>query len=279
MKLIRKIKFYIKIGIIGCIITGCYGINDYFNKPDKATVAETSQVEVVEVTEDNIQSNGSYSEVSFNYDEIPLFDGTSAVYAVNNNIPYFNVSDYGYESFESYSELDSLGRCGECIACIGYDLMPTEERGEIGEIKPSGWHTAKYSDVIEDNYLYNRCHLIGFQLTGENANPNNLVTGTRFMNVDGMLSYENIVAYYIYDNKDNHVLYRATPIFINDELVCRGILLEAYSLEDNGSGVCFNVFCYNVQPGISIDYTTGDNEYTGDFLEIARSLGKYETVH
>lgn len=180
-----------------------------------------------------------------------------AFVTVNNNVPYFSPDSFDNRSFEYYSDLDDLGRCGVCMACIGKDTMPTEERGSIGMIKPTGWHLDKY-DIIEGKYLYNRCHLIGYQLTAENANPKNLVTGTRYLNVIGMLPFENLTASYV-NKTDNHVLYRVTPVFDGDDLLCRGVLMEGWSLEDNGVGVCFNVFCYNVQPGITIDYSNGDN--------------------
>ncbi len=176
---------------------------------------------------------------------------------INNNVPKFEADDYT-ESFEKYGELDSLGRCTTCFANIGTDLMPTEERGAIGSVKPTGWHIAKYNN-IDGKYLYNRCHLIGYQLTAENANPNNLITGTRYLNIEGMLPFENKVAEYI-KTTNNHVLYRVTPIFKDDELVARGVQMEAYSIEDNGKGIQFNVYCYNVQPGIEIDYSTGESK-------------------
>ena len=157
--------------------------------------------------------------------------------------------------FEHYSDLDTLGRCGAAYANICKELMPTEKRGEIGMIKPTGWHTVRYDDIISDKYLYNRCHLIGFQLAGENANEKNLVTGTRYMNVDGMLLFENMIADYVKET-DNHVLYRVTPIFVGDDLVCRGVEMEAYSVEDNGEVTSFHVFEYNILPGIEIDYAT-----------------------
>ena len=179
---------------------------------------------------------------------------------VNNNIPEFEKTDYT-QSFEEYGELDSLGRCTSCIANIGTDLMPTEERGAIGSVKPTGWHIAKYNNV-DGKYLYNRCHLIGYQLTAENANPNNLITGTRYLNIDGMLPFENEVADYI-KKTNNHVLYRVTPIFKGNELVARGVQMEAYSIEDKGEGVKFNVYCYNIQPDIEINYATGESSYIG----------------
>ena len=174
---------------------------------------------------------------------------------VNNNVPYFTSAEITSSSYEVYADLDSLGRCGITMACIGPDLMPTEERGESGSVKPTGWFTVKY-DCVDGKYLYNRCHLIGFQLTGENANTSNLITGTRYMNVDGMLPFENMVADYIKET-NNHVMYRVTPIFEGDNLVATGVLMEAMSVEDNGDGILFCVFCYNVQPGVEIDYTTG----------------------
>lgn len=159
-------------------------------------------------------------------------------------------------SYEHYSELDNLGRTGVAMACLGPETLPTEKRGPIGMIKPVGWHTVKYPDVIKDLYLYNRCHLIAFELSGENANEKNLTTGTRYLNISGMLPFENKTRKYIDDTK-HHVIYRVTPIFINNELVCRGILIEAKSVEDNNLEFC--VYCYNVQPGIIIDYATGDS--------------------
>lgn len=176
---------------------------------------------------------------------------------INGNNPGFTEEDMSTISFESYGELDGLGRCTTAFANIGRDLMPTEKRGAIGEVKPTGWQTAKY-DNIDGKYLYNRCHLIGYQLTGENANAKNLITGTRYLNVDGMLPFENMVADYIKET-NNHVLYRVTPVFAGDNLVANGVQMEAKSVEDNGDGILFNVYCFNVQPGIVIDYATGDS--------------------
>lgn len=188
--------------------------------------------------------------------DIPDYTGNMSI-VINNNEPMFDEKLKNTNSFESYSRLDNLNRCGVAIANIGIDLMPTEKRESIGMIKPSGWHTIKY-DIINDKYLYNRCHLIGYQLTGENANEKNLITCTRQMNTIGMLEYENMVANYIKDTK-NHVLYRATPIFEDNNLIAKGIVLEALSIEDNGKGIKFNVFIYNVQDGIEIDYLTGES--------------------
>ena len=197
----------------------------------------------------------------FVYSEVPKFDGTSPYAVINNNEPYFDKDGFTTNSYESYGELDNLGRCTVVCANIGKDLMPTEERGSIGSVKPTGWQTVKY-DCVDGNYLYNRCHLIGYQLTGENANRCNLITGTRYLNVQGMLPFEDMVADYIKET-NNHVLYRVTPIFLDNELVARGVLMEAYSIEDDGDGICFNVFCYNSQPRIEINYQTGESKYIG----------------
>lgn len=188
--------------------------------------------------------------------EIPEYSGQAYV-AINGNQPFFTEEDFTVQSYETYSELDSLGRCGVAQANIGQDLMPTEDRGSISSVKPSGWQKSSY-DFVDGKSLYNRCHLIGWQLTAENANRQNLITGTRYLNVTGMLPFENMVADYIKET-DNHVLYRVTPIFEGNDLVAQGVLMEAWSVEDNGEGVCFNVFCYNVQPGVVIDYATGEN--------------------
>ena len=189
-------------------------------------------------------------------EEIPEFSGDAYV-AVNGNVPFFLPEEITDESYEEYAELDALGRCGVTMACIGIDIMPTEDRGEIGSVKPTGWQSVKY-DCVEGKYLYNRCHLIGFQLAGENANKRNLITGTRYLNIEGMLPFENLVADYVQETK-NHVLYRVTPLFDGDDLVAHGVLMEGWSVEDDGEGVCFCVYAYNVQPGIIIDYTTGES--------------------
>jgi len=189
-------------------------------------------------------------------EEIPAWSGEAYV-AVNGNTPFFLEEEYTTESYEYYSELDELGRCGMTMACIGTDIMPTEDRGNIGSVKPSGWQSVKY-DIVDGKYLYNRCHLIGFQLAGENANKRNLITGTRFLNIEGMLPFEDMVADYVKET-ENHVLYRVTPIFNGDDLVAEGVLLEGWSVEDQGESICFCVYAYNAQPGIVIDYATGDS--------------------
>lgn len=219
-------------------------------------------IELVGYFSGNINYTNSNSNViSATIEDIPEYSG-SAYVEINNNIPSFEESDYTTNPFETYSDLDSLGRCGIAYANICKEIMPSknEQRESISKIKPSGWQTAVYDDVVEGKYLYNRCHLIGYQLAGENANEKNLITGTRYMNVDGMLPFENKVADYMEKHQNNHVLYRVTPIFENENLVASGVQIEAYSIEDNGSGVCFNVYIYNIQPGIIIDYSTGKSK-------------------
>lgn len=195
---------------------------------------------------------------SFSLSDVPAYSGKAYI-SVNGNVPYFTAAELTTTSFETYSDLDTLGRCGVTYACIGQDLMPTKERGSIGMVKPTGWHTVRYDDLVDGKYLYNRCHLIGYQLTGENANTQNLITGTRYLNIEGMLPFENMVADYIQET-NNHVLYRVTPIFEGNNLLANGVLMEGYSVEDKGAGVSYCVFAYNVQPGIEIDYATGESK-------------------
>lgn len=199
---------------------------------------------------------GAGAEVYVDLAAIPAYSGEPYA-VVNGNIPYFTAADLTDESFEYYSDLDDLGRCGTAYSSVGTDLMPTEKRGSISKVKPTGWQAVKY-DFVDGKYLYNRCHLIGYQLTAENANEKNLITGTRYLNVDGMLPFENLVADYVKET-DNHVLYRVTPVFEGDNLVASGVLMEAESVEDAGDGVEYCVYVYNVQPGVEIDYATGEN--------------------
>ena len=227
----------------------------------EATEMEAAATELSEATEfpettETVVTLPS-TEVTLSLADIPEYSGKPYV-TVNDNVPQFLETDLSTDSYEYYSDWDSLGRCGVVYACIGTDLMPTEERGSIGSVKPTGWHTVKY-DVVDGNYLYNRCHLIGYQLSGENANTKNLITGTRYLNVDGMLPFENMVADYVLET-ENHVMYRVTPIFDGDNLLASGVQIEAESVEDNGEGILFNVYCYNVQPGVEIDYATGDSQ-------------------
>ena len=201
-----------------------------------------------------IQEN---TQKSYELTDIPAYAGNSFV-ILDDNKPAFSKKDRERtDAFETYSDLDELGRCGVAYANICKELMPTEERGAIGMVKPTGWHTVKY-DNVEGKYLYNRCHLIGYQLAGENANEKNLITGTRYLNVTGMLKFEDQVADYV-NETNHHVLYRVTPVFEGDNLVASGVEMEAYSVEDKGEGVSFHVFLYNVQPGITIDYATGES--------------------
>lgn len=201
-----------------------------------------------------IQEN---TQKSYESTDIPAYAGNSFV-ILDGNKPSFSKKDRERtDAFETYSNLDKLGRCGVAYANICKELMPTEERGAVGMVKPTGWHTVKY-DNVEGKYLYNRCHLIGYQLAGENANEKNLITGTRYLNVTGMLKFEDRVADYV-KATDHHVLYRVTPVFEGDNLVATGLEMEAYSVEDCGKGVSFHVFVYNIQPGITIDYATGES--------------------
>lgn len=210
-------------------------------------------------------TSGQSQQVGITLNNLPEFQGEDDPFvAINNNEPNFDDSDKTTEAFETYSDLDSLGRCGVAYANICQEIMPTQKRGDISSIKPSGWINKKYdTSLVDGAYLYNRCHLIGHQLAGEDANEKNLITGTRYFNVDGMLPFENMVADYVKET-NNHVLYRVTPVYDGDNLVAKGVQMEAYSVEDDGEGVKFNVFVYNVQPGIEINYATGDNYLSSD---------------
>lgn len=219
--------------------------------------------QVIENSNDTNSSTQNTTADSRNItiDNIPAYSGDDYI-ILNNNIPNFSESDLTTTSFEEYAPLDDLGRCGVAYSNIGTDIMPTEKRESISSVKPSGWHSVKY-DIVEGKYLYNRSHLIGYQLTAENANDRNLITGTRYFNATLMLPYENMVADYIKET-NNHVLYRVTPVFEGNNLVATGVQMEAKSVEDNGEGIEFNVFVYNVQPGITIDYATGDSALSGE---------------
>lgn len=232
--------------------------NDPGDETEIQTAAETEIQAAAQVQSDDSKQKVVHTGTAsaFNAADVPAYSGKPYT-AVNNNEPYFTSDDLTTEVFENYSELDALGRCGAAYANVCLETMPTEKRGSISEVKPTGWHSVKY-DNVDGKSLYNRCHLIGYQLTAENANKQNLITGTRYLNVDGMLPFENMVADYVKET-DNHVLYRATPIFTGDNLVADGVLMEGYSVEDEGDGICFCVYAYNVQPGITIDYATGDS--------------------
>lgn len=211
------------------------------------------------------------SKSSFSYKNVPKYKNKPYV-AINNNEPFFKKNELKGKSFEKYSKLDYLGRCGVAEASIGTDLMPSEKRGSISQVKPTGWHSVRYN-FVDGKSLYNRCHLIGYQLSGENANERNLITGTRYLNVDGMLPFENMVADYVKETK-NHVMYRVTPVFVGNELVARGVLMEGYSVEDDGDGICFNVFCYNAQPNVKINYATGESSGSGKIKTAQNENGK-----
>ena len=219
--------------------------------------------QVIENSNDTNSSTQNTTADSSNItiDNIPAYSGDDYI-ILNNNIPNFSESDLTTTSFEEYAPLEDVGRCGVAYSNIGTDIMPTEKRESISSVKPSGWHSVKY-DIVEGKYLYNRSHLIGYQLTAENANDRNLITGTRYFNATLMLPYENMVADYIKET-NNHVLYRVTPVFEGNNLVATGVQMEAKSVEDNGEGIEFNVFVYNVQPGITIDYATGDSALSGE---------------
>lgn len=242
----KKLRLLVSALLIAVIMTGCSVATNVSKEDIKGAINLVS--DIVKGT------NSSFYDMS----SIPEFNGKDAYVVLNNNEPNFTKEDMTTKSFEKYSKLDNLGRCGVAFANVGKDIMPTEERGSIGQVKPSGWQTIKY-DIVDGKYLYNRCHLIGYQLTGENANRENLVTGTRYLNIDGMLDFENDIADYV-KKTGNHVLYRVTPIFQGSELVCRGVQMEALSVEDNGKGIKFNVFAYNAQPGVEIDYSTGKSK-------------------
>ena len=245
--------------IIGIIALLCCSDNN--KKPiafEQSSSTTSVAVDNLSTTNQKQPTTNVSNNQPFELSAIPSYSGNPYCEA-NNNQPVFQTDELTTESFKQFSELDSLGRCGVAYACIGTDSLPTEERGAIGMIKPSGWHTVRYDDLIEDKYLYNRCHLIAFELSGENANPQNLITGTRYMNVKGMLPFENRVRSYVEDT-DQHVMYRVTPVFEGDNLVATGVLMEGYSVEDNGEGICFNVFCYNLQPHIKINYADGTSE-------------------
>lgn len=251
-KTVKKVKCIFLFLILSGFISGSIFLYVIYVRPDKNS-QDYSAVELPE------NGPGDISSI-----DVPPYNGEAWV-ELNNGMPLFSADEMTENSFESYSEPDELGRCGTAYANICPQIMPREERGKIGHIKPSGWKQAKYEGVIDSvpPYLYNRCHLIAFCLAGENANEKNLITGTRYMNVNGMLPWEEKVARYV-DNTKNHVLYRVTPDFRDKELVARGVYIEAYSVEDRGTGICFFVYCYNLQPGVIIDYKTGESSLKRD---------------
>ena len=212
-----------------------------------------------QIIDNPMQNEITYATSSNYLSSIPEYSLNSYI-ILNNNKPEFEEEKLNDKEFEKYSDLDSLGRCGVAFANICLDTMPSsnEERGNISNIKPSGWINKKY-EIVDGGYLYNRCHLIGYQLSAENANEKNLITGTRYLNTEGMLPFENKIAEYVKES-GNHVLYRVTPIYKGENLVASGVQMEGQSVEDNGKGICFNIYCYNVQPGITINYKTGESK-------------------
>ncbi|MEA4922970.1 MAG: DNA/RNA non-specific endonuclease [Eubacteriaceae bacterium] len=257
---IRKILLFMLVSIMitaaGCGQTADQtGVSDAGDQDAAVSTAE-EQVESVQKADEATTETAGTKTI----EDIPAFSDSPYV-EIDNNEPDFSKVQLTTKSYESYSEIDSLGRCGTAEACVGRGTMPTDKRGSIGMIKPAGWHTIKY-DSVDGKYLYNRCHLIGYQLTGENANEENLITGTRYMNVDGMLPFENEVADYV-ESTGNHVMYRVTPVYEKNDLLASGVQMEAESVEDKGEGVSFNIYAYNEQPGITIDHATGDSRGSG----------------
>ena len=243
-----------------------------YESSEQESINESNEQE--SINESNEQELTYESAVS----QLDIIYSGSPYEVVHDNVPFFTEEEKIVDGFEEYSALDRLGRCGVAYANICIDVMPVESRGSIGNIRPSGWHTVKYNDLIDGNYLYNRCHLIAFELAGENANEKNLITGTRYMNVVGMLPFENKVADYV-KTTQHHVLYRVTPVFTDDNLVADGVLMEAYSVEDKGEGIQFCVYAFNVQPGIEIDYATGESRLrNGDSVMSAESSGNEEEL-
>ena len=246
------LSLFLAILLSVSLLPGCSPLAGDGAKTQQATLEQSSAGQARDAGD-----SGSASAAAIDLASVPAYSSSPYV-ELSGNEPQFTDEDKGRGSFEEYSPLDSLGRCGVAFALIGTETMPTEERGNIGSVRPSGWHTVRYNGIVDGNYLYNRCHLIGYQLAGENANTRNLITGTRYLNVEGMLPFEDEVADYV-ERTGNHVLYRVTPVFEGDNLVASGMQMEAWSVEDGGRGVSFDVFCYNVQPGIDIDYATGDS--------------------
>lgn len=256
--------------LCGCDMLDGETPSDGGNSPSAGTSDSDSDGSTKDSDSDNPPADVGEQRAAEKALGVPAFSG-SPFFALNNNEPKFTLAEKTkVVAYESYSPLDSLGRCGYAQSCVGKELMPTEDRESISSVKPSGWKNKKYDTALVDGgYIYNRCHIIGFQLTGENANKENLITGTRYMNVEGMLPFENMIADYIKET-GNHVMYKVTPVYDGNDLVACGVILEAYSVEDEGEGICFNVYVYNVQPGIVIDYATGDSWLSGEDIEATR---------
>lgn len=240
--------------------------------PAEADTSVTAQTTTV--TDETATETTTTTTTAFDLQYVPDYD-SEPYCEINGGMPFFEPAAAEIEPSEFYSPLDDLGRCGVCRACLGPELLPTENRSSIGNVTPSGWQLTRYDGLVDGNYLYNRCHLIGYLLTGQNANPRNLITGTRDLNKRGMLPFEIRVAEYI-ETTGNHVRYRVTPVFAGENLVASGVLMEACSVEDNGAGVRFCVYCYNVQPGVEIDYATGESHLVGE--ETTRTETTAETT-
>jgi DNA-entry nuclease len=260
-KLFAVMGLTVMLAMTGCGMSGSGSSSSSASSAVSSAAEQSSQ----ETSEPAVKT-----EKSVSLGKIPKFSGKAYV-NIKHGKPDFKKSELKKKSYEHYSELDSLGRCGTAKACIGKDLMPTGKRGSIGSVRPSGWQLIKY-DFISGKYLYNRCHLIGYQLTGENANARNLITGTRYLNIDGMLPFENMTADYIKET-GNHVLYKVTPIFKGNNLVASGVHMEAESVEDHGDGISFNIYAYNNQPGVKINYATGESKSTGKYSSSGSSSG------
>lgn len=260
--------------LLSAALTAC---TQAVTMPEESTeTAVTGDTKVDTAENEEVAEAVETDNVLFDPTNVPAYSGSAWV-EINDNIPYFTEDDLTTTSFENYGDLDELERCTTAYANIGQDLMPTEERDSIGSVKPTGWQTVKY-DNVDGKYLYNRCHLIGFQLTGENANKKNLITGTRYLNIEGMLPFENMVADYIKE-ANRHVLYRVTPVFTDDNLVADGVLMEGMSVEDAGEEILFCVYCYNVQPGITIDYATGESHLSTDADTIKTTVAEEKTAY
>lgn len=276
MKTSKHVQRLLSILLSVILSTSLLGCTSYISSSDTSgnqstNITSSEESESTSPAETTPSTDGTMSIA-----DIPQYDNEPYI-EINGDKPFFSEQELSAatQSYKSFSQLDSLGRCGVAMASIGKDIMPTEPRGSIGMVKPSGWHTVRYDDLIEDKYLFNRCHLLAYELTSENANELNLITGTRYMNLKGMLPFENDVARYVRETR-NHVLYRVTPLFDGDNLVASGVLMEAESVEDNGGGISFCVYCYNVQPGITIDYSTGNSwrsSETGGASPSATSTG------
>ena len=282
MKKLRSAAVSFGLVIILSLATACSGAGDTAVSAEiTGESGGTVQAAGLDLSESD--SSAASGENAVSGQELPQYSGSPYV-EINGNVPYFTEAEKTRtDAFENYSSLDSLGRCGVAYANICSQLMPTEKRGSIGSVKPTGWHTVRYDDLIDDKYLFNRCHLVAYCLAGENANVQNLITGTRYMNVEGMLPFEESVARYVDSHSSAHVLYRVTPVFDGSDLVAKGVLMEAYSVEDKGAGIEFCVYCYDVQPGIIIDYATGDssraeNGLAADYSSYGTALGAAATA-